>query len=398
MQHLVGDVRSSGKALVPSAGLLLSEHKRDRRVDTRLKDNLPGYPAPTTSIGQETASCPVPVQIGYRSFDRQWIIPDKRLINQPNPRLWAVRSEKQVYLTAISRSSPTSGPGLTCTALVPDLDHYHGRGGRAFPLWLDADTTISNVRPPVLDVLAERLGSRPSGDDVLAYLAAVCAHPGYTATFAADLANPGVRVPLTTDPALFAEAVELGRRVVWLHCYGQRFADPTAGRPRRAPRMDKPVAPQVLAEHPIPSDATGMPDILRHDAETGHLLVGTGAISPVSPAMWAYEISGVRVLTKWFSYRRRSRERPTMGRRVSKLLDLQPPGWLPEYTSELIDLLNVLGLLVGLEPRQAALLDHIVAGPLLAVTDIAPGTTTNPGRRRVSDDHTVPMFDIADPQ
>lgn len=376
---------------------LLSEHKQDRRVDTVLGDNLPGYPAPRTSIGQETASCPAPHQIGYRSFDRQWIIPDKRLINRPNPRLWAVRSEKQVYLTAISRSSPTSGPGLTYTAWVPDLDHYKGSfGGRVFPLWLDADATTSNIRSPVLDVLAGRLGARPSGDDVLAYLAAVCAHPGYTATFAADLANPGLRVPLTTDPALFTEAVELGRRVIWLHCYGQRFADPTAGRPRRAPRMDTPFAPQVMAEHPIPSDPASMPDTVRHDAETGHLLVGTGTISPVSPAMWAYEISGVRVLTKWFSYRRRSRERPTMGRRVSKLLDVQPPGWLPEYTSELIDLLNVLGLLVELEPGQAALLDRIVAGPLLAATEIAPGTAPSPGRRVASDDHTVPMFDLAD--
>ncbi|MGH3567567.1 MAG: type ISP restriction/modification enzyme [Pseudonocardia sp.] len=73
-------------------------HQENRQLGRRLK----GAPAS-------------PVQIGYRSFDRQRIISDKCLINQPNPRLWAVRSEKQRYLTAISRSSPTSGPGLTCT-------------------------------------------------------------------------------------------------------------------------------------------------------------------------------------------------------------------------------------------------------------------------------------------
>ena len=29
-----------------------------------------------------------PVRYGFRSFDRQWIIPDNRVINQPNPELW----------------------------------------------------------------------------------------------------------------------------------------------------------------------------------------------------------------------------------------------------------------------------------------------------------------------
>jgi hypothetical protein len=60
---------------------LLSEHPRDRRVDTVLSDNLPGYPSTSVPIGEETGPCPDPVRIGYRSFDRQWIIPDKRVIN-----------------------------------------------------------------------------------------------------------------------------------------------------------------------------------------------------------------------------------------------------------------------------------------------------------------------------
>ena len=35
---------------------------------------------------------------------------------------------------------------------------------------------------------------------------------------------------------------------------------------------------------------------------------------------------------------------------------IQPDHWLPEYTTELLNVINVLGLLVSLEPRQAALL------------------------------------------
>ena len=77
----------------------------------------------------------------------------------------------------------------------------------------------------------------------MAYLAAVMAHPAFTARFKADLVRPGLHVPLTADAKLFAEAVALGSEVIWLHCYGERFADPAAGRPKQAPRLPKESAP-----------------------------------------------------------------------------------------------------------------------------------------------------------
>jgi hypothetical protein len=85
--------------------------------------------------------------------------------------------------------------------------------------------------------------------------------------------------------------------------------------------------------------------------------------------MRAYEISGKIVLEQWFSYRRRDRTKPLIGdkRPPSPLEEIQPDGWLAEYTEDLLNLLNVLGRLVLLEPRQAHLLDQIVAGPLVAL-------------------------------
>jgi predicted helicase len=55
-------------------------------------------------------------------------------------------------------------------------------------------------------------------EDVMAYLAAVMAHPAFTGRFKADLIQPGLHVPLTADAKLFAEAVALGSEVIWLHC------------------------------------------------------------------------------------------------------------------------------------------------------------------------------------
>jgi len=49
--------------------------------------------------------------MAFGPFDRQWIIPDNRVINRPNPELWGSRSTQQIYLTAPSDRSPTNGPG-----------------------------------------------------------------------------------------------------------------------------------------------------------------------------------------------------------------------------------------------------------------------------------------------
>lgn len=128
-----------------------------------------------------------------------------------------------------------------------------------------------------------------------------------------------------------------------------------------------------------------MPDSLFHDPSRDELRVGSGVVAGVTGAMWGYETSGVEVIPKWFSYRRRSRGRPVIGdRRVSALTDIQPSTWLPEYTAELIDLLNVLGLLVELEPAQAELLDQVLTGPLLDVTKLADAIGPEPkaGNRR----------------
>jgi hypothetical protein len=62
-----------------------------------------------------------------------------------------------------------------------------------------------------------------------------------------------------------------------------------------------------------------------------------------------------------------ARTKPQIGdkRPPSPLEKIQPEGWLAEYTEDLLNLLNMLGRLVALEPGQADLLDRIVAGPLI---------------------------------
>ena len=310
------------------------------------------------------------VRYGFRSFDRQWIIPDNRVINRPNPGLWDNFSKSQIYLTAPMDRSPSGGPSLSATSIMPDLHHYNGRGGRIFALWKNAAATQSNISPQSLAALAKAFGAPVDPVDVFAYVAALLACPAYTSKFKSDLIRPGLRVPLTANAALFAEAAILGREVIWLHSFGERFAD---GKPAGAPRLPKDRAPTIPKNGAIPSTPETFPDSIDYDAAKQRLKIGTGYIDNVPPAVWAYEVSGKQVLRQWFSYRKKHRERPQIGdkRKPSPLGDIHPDRWLPEYTSELINVLNVLGMLVELEPKQADLLKRVCDGPLIPASKIS---------------------------
>lgn len=344
-----------------------------RHIRKIVKNGLGERSTRPISILEDKGDCEPPVRYAFRSFDRQWIIGDARLMNDVRPKLWNAYSQRQVFMTALTADSPSAGAAVSFTGLIPDLDHYNGRGGRVYPLWSERAATVSNIKPALLTHLAEVYGRLITAEDVLAYIAATLAHPAFTARFSADLVRPGMRLPLAADAALFDEAVALGREVIWLHCYGERFADASAHRPRRPPRLPKGEAPYIPADGAIPSAPEPLPDDIDYDPSRRTLRIGKGRIENVPAAVWAYEVSGKQVIRQWFSYRRRDRNRPIIGdRRPPSPLDgVQPESWLAAYTNDLIDLLHVLGRLVALEPAQAALLDRICAGALLGADTLA---------------------------
>lgn len=126
-----------------------------------------------------------------------------------------------------------------------------------------------------------------------------------------------------------------------------------------------------------------MPDAIDYDAEKRRLLVGRGYIEHVEPGMWNYEVSGKQVLLQWFSYRKANRERPIIGDRrpPSPLGNIQANYWLAEYTTELINLLNVLGWPVDLEPIQARLLEKICAGPTISAEELSKAGALSVGAK-----------------
>jgi hypothetical protein len=358
----------------------------DKHVNKPSRRGLGSNEFRPQAVAVDTGALITPVRYGFRSFDRQWVIPDNRLLNQPNPGLWQAYSARQFYLTAPSDRAPTSGPALTVTAVIPDLHHYAGRGGRVIPLLRESGST--NVQTGLLEILATITREIVSAEDTMAYIVGAIAHPAYRARFRTDLAQPGLRVPITRDAALLREVIQIGKRVIWLQTFGARFVDARADRPAGPPRMTNAIRPTMPRSGAIPRSREGFPNDIQFDETTKRLHVGSGFVEGVTKQMWEYEVSGMPVIRQWFSSRRFDRERPLIGDRrpPSVLGEIQPDVWPAEYTTELLDLLNVLGLLIELHPRQADLLDRVCAGPTVSAADIPRNTSTVWGEGHASPD------------
>jgi hypothetical protein len=351
----------------------LFKETRDRSLG-RIFLTHSGVPSGERPLLEETREDPLIVPIAYRCFDRQYLIHDRRVIDFPRAELWQVAGDAQVYMVELHTHVITDGPALTFSAFVPDNDYFLGHhGGRVLPLYRNQEKKEPNVAPRLLYSLSNFVGTRISAMDLLAYVAALIAHPGYTRRFRQELTAPGIRLPITIDAELWKEAVEIGSEVLWLHTYGERYHDEAAGRPRAAPLL--PEGQRPVPKKPIPTSDGDMPDKIKYMAATNTLIVGedtpigrAGRIEQVPPAVWEYTVGGgVPVVRKWFSYRQQNRRQKND---ALALDDINPTRWTAQFDDELLALLNVLGRCVALEPRQADLLERVCASTLVTVTDL----------------------------
>jgi hypothetical protein len=311
-------------------------------------------------------------RIAYGAFDRQYLINDDWFVDRLRPELWQLNSNDQVYLTEQHIGPIESGPGILFSSLVPDRHHFMGRQGsstRIFPLYLDSACTVPNFPDILLAFLAMRLQIKVTDQDLLAYIACVVANAGYTSIFYEELhRHRGVRVPLTASSALWREAVTVGRLVIWLHTFGDRYVDGNAGRPPGAPRLPSGQRP-LVADPGIPYSAEGMPSgRILYEASSETLLVGCGEIRPVSQDAFNYKVAGRSVLERWF--RSRAQGRNLEADQVRSLDDLRDKWWRPETTSELLEVLNVVSLLSQIDSHQRTLLEQLCSAPLISSDEL----------------------------
>ena len=305
------------------------------------------------------------VQVGYRSFDRQYILADSRLLHRASPDLWEHRVPGQIFIVEQNAHYPKAGPGLYFSALIPDMDAFNNRGGRAHPV-LNVNGT-PNLTESAAQMLHERFGDSAPGDLVY-YLAALTGHPGYVRTFDKPLQQAGIRIPLTADPELWEHAVQLGKQIVWLHTYGER-GEPLPGMqylhqlpegadytlPTPTVDMGKTMPEKKPSFSPDPVDSLSEE---KNNPAMGTVSFGQARCENVEKRVFDYTIGGNQVLGLWAKYRLKKPETKWS----SSLNDIVQREWPEAWSEEYERLLYTLTHLVHLEPAQEKLLDEVLAG------------------------------------
>lgn len=182
------------------------------------------------------------------------------------------------------------------------------------------------------------------------------------ARFWNELETPGPRVPVTKEGQAFTHAAMLGRRLIWLHTYSERF--------RGEDRGD--VVPIGFANNiaGVSSDPAKYPLDYAYDPEKREVRIGDGRFGPVAPEIWEFDVSGLKVVQSWLSYRMKVRA----GKKSSPLDEIRPERWTPRMTDEFLELLWVLEATLSMEPQLSAALDTVVTGECFKAEDLPQPT------------------------
>lgn len=321
------------------------------------------WPDRTKAINKllRNAALPPTVPYAFRAFDRQRIVADARLIARPRPPLWFAHSDRQLYFASLFTNPLGPGPGLMAAADIPDMHFFRGSFGAkdAFPLYRDAAATEPNILPGFLAVWGKKLNREITPESFAAYAYGLLGHSGFVERFWDELEDRELRIPLTLDRHLFCDVYAAGATLLHMHTFGERFQPPGT----RVPQLPGGTAKVKEAISDKPAD---YPERFEYIEQSKTLRVGTGAIAPVDPAIWNYEVSGLQVVKSWLGYRMKVRK----GRKSSPLDDIHPERWTSDFTDELLRVLWILEHTLAMQPKFDKLLDAVCAGPLLNASEL----------------------------
>lgn len=356
-------------------GVLLKE-TRDSVVNKDYKSFLTGLRLVELNKLRASDSPDSYQRIAFRSFDRQWAVADNRVIDMPRPALWKTMGPKQVFLTS-ALDGTTAGPTMVANAYVPDLNSTNNRGGTVFPIYRDADGIHANISSGLLAVLSEGLGRDLSAEDVIGYIYGLTGTDAFVQQFKEQVQQDGPRIPFTADAGLFAKVAVLGADLLWWATYAER----SILVPGSATHGAKIPAGTAKAETAVQPVGAGYPETFAYSPIARTLTVGSGAIGPISPEVWAFEVSGLPIISSWLGYRMKKRA----GKSSSPLDKVRPGTW--SFTGELLDVIAVVERLVNAQSEAAALLRLVLESTLVSTEEMpeasaaektAPASATPP--------------------
>ncbi|NHZ43327.1 type ISP restriction/modification enzyme [Massilia aquatica] len=332
------------------------KESRDRTVTSKLNAiDGAGTLKPIADLPSD-AEIPTMVRYAFRSFDRQYLIWDNRLADYLRPALWQSRSSKQIFFSSLSTNTITTGPAITVSSDVPDLHCFRGSFGAkdVLPLYRDSAALYPNLHPELLGKLSVCFGKTVSPEDWAAYLYCITAQAGFTSKFATELAARSIRVPITTDLALFDRATEIGRCLLNLHTFGERYQ----ARQTRLTGLAK-CTKSIQGDEAVTS--------FGYDEATACLRIGSGEFRPVSPDVWSFQVSGMKVLSSWIANRMAIRP----GKKSSVLDEIGPMCWTATMTTELLQLVWTLEQTLVYSSKQVELLDQIATSNVLLASEFS---------------------------
>ena len=336
----------------------LFKETRDRKID----QNYCGFSGDSllrvSEINNENAF-PQPQRYCYRQFDRQYAIIDNRLGDYLRPPLALSAGPGNVFFSSLMTAVLGEGAAIGVSADIPDLHVFCGRGGKdVMPLYRDREGKEPNITGGLLDTLGAQYRETPTPDDLAAYVYALLGGQSYTRCFWKELETPGSRVPITKDSEVFSKAAALGRHLIWLHTYAERF--------RGDDRGDKIPAGRARCTAPVSDDQDRYPENFTWIMTEQAIRVGEGRFGPVAFAVWNFEVSGLKVVQSWLGYRMKQRS----GKKSSPLDNIRPERWTPRMSEEFLELLWVLEATLAIEPELEQALDRVVSGPCFKASEL----------------------------
>ena len=304
-----------------------------------------------------------PVRYGYRSFDRQYTIPDSRVNDRPRPQLWDSYSDEQLFLVTLTSTTLGNGPAVTLSPYVPDMDFFKNRGAKDIhPLFRTDSTAQPNISASLMQALNTTYGREVEPFEVAAYVVGLLGTSAYTARFEEELSEAPAHVIFTADKTLFDQVAEFGRGIIFEQTWGERGA--------KLNQFGQPVGQRFRgkASLGVATPADDYPESWSYDEDTHQLTVGGGRFDHVSPEVARFEVSGMNVLRSWLGYRMKN----PAGKSSSPLDRMQAATW--QHDGELLELLWQLEFMVAAEPRGAELLDRVIAGEKIAPAELGVPT------------------------
>ena len=229
------------------------------------------------------------IAASYRPLDHRSLYNDISFIDRRRPTLQAAWGKQNVGFYAMP-SGTGSGPAVWCHGLLPDYHSFSGRGGYAFPLHdRRAGPEAHNLAPGLLVALALAYGRAVTPAEAFDAVLALLSASSYTTRFAEDLEDTFPHVPFPADHAVFLRAAAVGAQIRAVETFAR---DPAAealppGFCRLANQPTGPLDPQDYADGALPLCADG-----------------SARLTGLPEAVWAFSVSGYRVLPRWLEARR----------------------------------------------------------------------------------------------